>query len=271
MPIHIGDYKRDTGHLRAAEHGAYLLLLFHHWSTGALPDDDRQLSAIACMSPAEWKRAKPILVKFFKPGWVHGRVVDDLEEANAAYERRAKAGRESGKARSKNEQCSNNAPAMLQQPITDNQKEDRIGDAGAKPSGFTVGSKALADSLWKALGIENALQVPPELAGADWRALEWERAGWTVDLIGAEARRVGPGKPLIYYEKCFATSFAKRQAPLPIVEVKEAEKLTVTNGTNQNRSGGSLTASLRRELAEIEQPEGNDFALPDGSIRLLSN
>jgi hypothetical protein len=27
MPIHIGDYKRDTGHLRAAGHGAYLLLL----------------------------------------------------------------------------------------------------------------------------------------------------------------------------------------------------------------------------------------------------
>ena len=107
-------------------------------------------------------------------------------------------------------------------------KEDRIRDAREAPSSFTDGSKALADSLWKALGITHALQIPPELAGADWRALEWERAGWTVDLIDAEARRIGPGKPLIYYEKCFATSFAKRQAPLPIVEVRESEKITVT-------------------------------------------
>jgi uncharacterized protein YdaU (DUF1376 family) len=65
MPIHIGDLLRDTGHLRALLIGAYLLLLFHHWSTGELPDDDDQLSAIARMSPAEWRKARPILIKFF--------------------------------------------------------------------------------------------------------------------------------------------------------------------------------------------------------------
>lgn len=270
MPIHIGDYKRDTGHLRALEHGAYLLLLFHHWSTGSLPDDDRQLSAIACMTPSEWKRAKPMLAKFFKPGWVHPRVVNDLEEANAAYERRAKAGRESGKARTKDKQCSNNAQASLEQPITDNQKEDRIGDAHATPSSFTEGSKALSSAFWKALGFESALAVHPDYAGTDWRAIEWEKAGWTVDLIDAETRRIGPDKPLTYYEKVFATSFAKRQAPLPVVEIREAETV-VTHATAKNRSGGSLTASLRRELADLEQSEGADFALPNGSIRLLSN
>jgi uncharacterized protein YdaU (DUF1376 family) len=271
MPIHIGDYKRDTGHLRALEHGAYLLLLFHHWSTGALPDDDRQLSAIACMTPAEWKRAKPILSRFFDKGWVHGRVINDLTEANAAYERRAKAGRESGKARTRGEHCSNNVQATPQQPITDNQEEDRIGNARAGVSAFTEGSKTLASALWEALGITHPLQIPVELAGADWRAIEWERAGWTVDLIDAEARRIGPGKPLTYYEKVFATSFAKRQAPLPIVEVREAEKVTVAHGTSQNRSGGSLTAALRRDLAALEQSDGSDNSLPAGRILRLSN
>jgi len=154
-------------------------------------------------------------------------------------------------------------------PDTELDTEDRIGDARA--SCFTEGSKALSSALWKALGISHPLQVPIELAGSDWRAIEWERAGWTVDLIDAEARRIGPGKPLTYYEKCFATSFAKRQAPLPIVEVREAEKLTVTHGTSGNRSGGSLVASIRRELAELEQSEGSDFALPGGSILRLSN
>jgi len=44
-----------------------------------------------------------------------------------------------------------------------------------------------------------------------------------------------------------------------------------TYGTPQAKSGGSLTASLRRELAELEQSEGADFALPNGPVRLLSN
>lgn len=117
MPIHIGDYKRDTGHLRALEHGAYLMLLFHHWSTGELPTDDRQLSAIACMTPSEWRKAKPILAKFFGEGWRHGRVQKDLAEAKESYEKRAAAGKEggkaSGKARADSKQRGSNAEATF--------------------------------------------------------------------------------------------------------------------------------------------------------------
>jgi uncharacterized protein YdaU (DUF1376 family) len=277
MPIHIGDYKRDTGHLRALEHGAYLLLLFHHWSTGALPDDDRQLSAIACMTPAEWKRAKPLLAKFFQPGWVHHRVLIDLQEANESYQKLSSAGSKGGKARAENKRrlseatsdASSDDQASFKQPITDNQKEDRIGDARA--SSFTKGSKALASAFWKALGFESALAVHPDYAGTDWRAIEWEKAGWTIDLIDTETRRVGPDKPLNYYEKVFATSFAKRQAPLPVVEIREAEKVTVAHGTSQNRSGGSLTASLRRDLAALEQSDGPDNSLPASRLLRLSN
>ncbi len=132
MPIHIGDYKRDTGHLRAAGHGAYLLLLFHHWSTGALPDDDEQLAAIACMTRAEWKRARPIIEKFFKPGWRHGRVEEDLEAARASYEKRAKAGEKGGKAKAETKQSSSNATAGPEQPLTLNLgKKDSEANASA--------------------------------------------------------------------------------------------------------------------------------------------
>ena len=152
------------------------------------------------------------------------------------------------------------------------QKEDRIGDARASGSAFTEGSKALASSFWKALGFENALQIPPEFAGVDWRAVEWERAGWTADLIDTETRRIGPDKPLSYHEKVFATTFAKRQAPLPIVEVKEAEKLTVTkNGTSQVRSGGSLIAAINRQLSAIEAETSADLEMPESSILRISN
>jgi uncharacterized protein YdaU (DUF1376 family) len=128
MPIHIGDLLRDTGHLRALLIGAYLLLLFHHWSTGALPDDDDQLSAIARMSPAEWRKSRPILERFFQqPGWRHGRVEEDLASAKQSYEKRAKAGAEGGKAKATAKQSSSNATAGPEQPLTFNQdtKEER--------------------------------------------------------------------------------------------------------------------------------------------------
>jgi len=120
-------------------------------------------------------------------------------------------------------------------PNATSKEEDRIRDARATSSSFTEGSKALSSAFWKALGFESALAVHPDYAGTDWRAIEWEKAGWTVDLIDTETRRVGPDKPLTYYEKVFASSFAKRQAPLPIVEIREAEKLTVTHGKPPGR------------------------------------
>lgn len=148
---------------------------------------------------------------------------------------------------------------------------DSIGDAQARASNLTEGSKALADAFWKAVGIESKSQIPPQLAGIDHRALIWEAAGWTVDLIEAEARRIGPDKPLSYHEKVFATAFAKRQAPLPTVQIRQADPIQVTHGTSQNRSGGSLIAAIDRELATIEAEERADLTLPESPVLRISN
>lgn len=133
MPIHIGDYMRDTGHLRATGHGAYLMLLFHYWSTGSLPDDDEQLSAIARMTSGEWKKIKPTIEKFFKPGWRHGRVEEDLEAAKQSYEKRAKAGEKGGKAKATGKQSSSNATAPPEQPLTFNQDKKDAAPAAPDP------------------------------------------------------------------------------------------------------------------------------------------
>src|SRR4051812_25549136 len=100
MSWHIGDYKKDTGHLRAAGHGAYVLLCMHYWATGGLPNDDKQLAAIACMTDREWKAPLPVLRALFKGEgeWRHKRIDEELIEAEAKYEKRANAGREGGKA-----------------------------------------------------------------------------------------------------------------------------------------------------------------------------
>lgn len=117
MPIHIGDYHRDTGHLRATEHGAYLLLMFHYWSTGGLPDNDDHLATIARLSRGEWKKIKPTLQAFFKDGWKHGRIDYDLEKARNISDAAREAGKASGRSRSVkpplNERSSTVQPTLL--------------------------------------------------------------------------------------------------------------------------------------------------------------
>ncbi len=313
MPLYVADYLRDTRHLDASEHGAYLLLIMQYWTIGSLPSDDSRLARIACMSEAEWKKAKTVIEPFFDRGWRHKRIDEELAEArqlsSAAQHAGLASGRSrrtrkatvderiangSGNAKSPDRQRSTNDPPTeaptvderiangnTNDPPTQNEpititttERDRIGDARARgQSAFTAGSKALANALWQALGFTEPIEIPPEFAGVDWRAIEWERAGWTIDLIEAEARRIArdkPLKPLSYFEKVFATSFAKRQAPLPIVEVREAEKLTVMNGKTQPRNG-SLIDAIDRELANLQAQEGTDPALPEGVVLRLSN
>lgn len=118
---HIGDYLKDTGHLRAAGHGAYFMLCLHYYANGGLPDDDSQLAAIARMSDAEWRKYKPVIQAFFQDGWKHKRIEKEIKDANEKYEKRASAGSKGGKAKAEAKQTPSNATAKPKQPITDNQ------------------------------------------------------------------------------------------------------------------------------------------------------
>jgi len=109
MPMYWGDYAKDTGHLGAAQHGAYLLLIKHYWVTGQpLPDDDAQLWRIACAdSVGHWRKLKPIVMAFFRledGAWHHGRIDAELDKAGAFIDQRAAAGRASAEARKRQRQ-----------------------------------------------------------------------------------------------------------------------------------------------------------------------
>lgn len=188
MPVHIGDYKRDTGHLRAAGHGAYLLLLFHHWSTGELPNDDEQLAAIACMTRGEWKKMRPIIEKFFGPGWKHGRVERDLAAANESYERRAKAGEKGGKAKAENKQSSSIATALTEQPLTLNQDKKEDAADAAPPYAFESGVIRLTQrdfEQWREA--YSYLDLAAELLSlTEWAS---QQRSWFNAVKGALARR----------------------------------------------------------------------------------
>lgn len=94
MPLYVADYLADTAHLNAAQSGAYLHLIMHYWMNGGLPDDNRQLSLIARMTTAEWRKARPIIQQFFSDGWKHKRIEFELTEAA----RISAAGRAGGEA-----------------------------------------------------------------------------------------------------------------------------------------------------------------------------
>ena len=102
MPLYIGDYLADTMHLTGPEHGAYLLLLMHSWRTGPLPDDDRQLAAIARTEAAAWRRMSATIRAFFTAvdgGLVQGRLERERERQTGKIEQRRAAGKASAERR----------------------------------------------------------------------------------------------------------------------------------------------------------------------------
>ncbi|MCI0699373.1 DUF1376 domain-containing protein [candidate division KSB1 bacterium] len=111
MPLYVGDYLADTGHLRAIEHGAYLLLIMHYWQKGSLPNDDRRLASIARVSPKEWAGMRKTILSFFDDdeGWVHSRIEAELKKSKEAYEKRAISGKKGGLAKA------TNAKSLLEQ------------------------------------------------------------------------------------------------------------------------------------------------------------
>jgi len=96
MPLYVGDYLGDTGHLTTTQHGAYLLLMMHYWRKGELPDDDRQLSKIAKLPLRTWGEYRATLQDFFYDGWKHKRIDAELERMMRVSAKRSIAGQKGG-------------------------------------------------------------------------------------------------------------------------------------------------------------------------------
>ena len=96
MPLYVGDYLGDTGHLTTAQHGAYLLLMMHYWRKGDLPDDDRQLSKITKLPLRTWCEYRTTLQDFFYEGWKHKRIDAELAKMLQVSQKRAIAGQKGG-------------------------------------------------------------------------------------------------------------------------------------------------------------------------------
>lgn len=97
MPLYISDYLSATMGLNAEQHGGYLLLLMAAWKEGGrLANDPSELQQITRMTPQQWTRNEPKLIKFFEVSpewWSHGRVIEELETAKTMVDKASKAGK----------------------------------------------------------------------------------------------------------------------------------------------------------------------------------
>jgi uncharacterized protein YdaU (DUF1376 family) len=146
MPFYIGDYLRDTGRLTTEGHGAYVLLIFDYWTSGGpLPDDDDQLAAISKLSPAQWRRLRPILAHFFTIAdgqWRHGRIDLEIAIASGVTSSRSKAGKEGAIARWGNSKA--DGKRMANASVTDGKPSDK---PVTKPSQNDAPSPSPKESL----------------------------------------------------------------------------------------------------------------------------
>lgn len=89
MPFYVADYLADTSLLSRDQHGGYLLLIMAYWrNREPLPDDDDALAIATRSSPADWKKLRPILAKFFEVSdgvWRHRRIDKELAKADEKY------------------------------------------------------------------------------------------------------------------------------------------------------------------------------------------
>jgi uncharacterized protein YdaU (DUF1376 family) len=148
MPLYVGDYLADTGHLTTTQHGAYLLLMMHYWRKRELPADDKQLAAIAKLPLRIWLDSKETLQAFFYDGWNHKRIDAELEKRTAISEKRAAAGYNGGMRTQINHMMREaNAPVCLSKTQSPrNNASPARGERGK--------------------GLANGLTVSPELAAA---------------------------------------------------------------------------------------------------------
>lgn len=149
-------------------------------------------------------------------------------------------------------------------------------DARAKPPSQSF---ELAEKLLVIAGHDPKFW-PPGWCGAPMRVETWLSQGWKPEIIiaavtAAASRKRGlPANSVNFFENAIAEEVARQAAPLPNVEIKQAETLTVTHGKSKN--GITQAADdLCRQLADFDGPPRRDHELrsPEGeaSPRLLSH
>jgi hypothetical protein len=127
-----------------------------------------------------------------------------------------------------------------------------VAEAGREPL-VSSAARDLADELLVIAGHDLRF-VPPGWCGAAMRVHTWLANGWQPEVIvaavkSASAKKRGaPANSVQFFENAIADEVARQSAPLPVVEVQQPEKRTVTHGRSQ---GGNILQAADRLVDTI--------------------
>jgi uncharacterized protein YdaU (DUF1376 family) len=190
MPFYIGDYLRDTGHLTAAEHGCYMLLITQAWPrSGLLPLDEERLRLLGRMTKREWKQSRETILAFFtktERGYRQKRVDKEIGVTEAMIDQRKAAGKASAKAREERKEVNGNPterPTEIQRNPTPSPSPSPSPKESNNTNTETQSPRARALSR----GGGRATPAMPNL-NSPWSAWEWLTGG-EVEICGANAQR----------------------------------------------------------------------------------
>jgi uncharacterized protein YdaU (DUF1376 family) len=168
MQFYIADYLADTAHLSTLEHGAYLLLIMNYWQRGGpLPEDEIKLCRIAHLSPREWRKVGPEVMKFFtitSNGWEHKRVERELDAFRTKSDHARNAGLASAQRRA------NGRSTDVQRTFNHTDTDNKI-KTPLPPKGEDSEFKAFCLAYPKRLGADPAKPASQKFAAAKKRGV----------------------------------------------------------------------------------------------------
>jgi hypothetical protein len=167
----------------------------------------------------------------------------------------------------------------VKRPESDTEQIAVAADARAKAPLIGPEALALAEQLLKLSGHDPSFW-PPAWCGAPMRVQTWLSQGWRPEIIVSSVKSVmakRQGKQVSsvqFFENAIAEEHARQAAPLPTVEVREAQTLVVTTHGKPKSAVIQAADNLVQRIAAFDDPGGSDGLRGDqgeASPRLLSH
>ena len=208
MPLYVGDYLSDTGHLTLEQSGAYLHLLMHQWRRGAVPPDGASLAAICRVTEGRFVRSiGPAVLPFFETtdaGLRQKRLHRERENSLMVSEKRAIAAKAKKPPQTSENNDMTEAIAHTKAPAIVVAKQGIRGRAVQSQLQRTEESKeerpfaTLTPSFSPAPGFDDFWMNYPRKVGKDAARKAWASAAKRADpseILAGLSKAVWPADP----------------------------------------------------------------------------
>ena len=132
---------------------------------------------------------------------------------------------------------------------------------------------ALGLAFVQAAGFADHSYAPTNWTGVTERARLWIESGWSEDMVLRVTRGItdagGDTKPVQYFEKCFATAFARTQQPLPVSTPSLAGTARSIRSNSRPNVSSAIDVLIAAARAAEQAGEGADAESSRPVLRLL--